>query len=262
MKKIIYNTNTFYGILPKITINNNFNHFSVEDEKYLYLKYIYNFSDNQIENKKNALKYFYNNIYLSNIYYLIKYYGFQYKWINILQDDIRLPDYTENSFKKENNHFVKDCNKNICSLGMDILKNGLLTPFYLREYNINNIKFYMPTGGKHRIYSLRQMPKEMIKNKKFLALIFPPDYWDNKIGINKNKYPLMLHDICTGFFYNSHLECYDFNDIEHYFKTFRAFSESMGDYIYHFKDEIKPNPIFNNQILFENFINNEKFTPN
>ena len=189
---------------------------------------------------ENDIYFQYYYLYPYLIYNIINNGFCNYEWMSFSSKNFLLKeDIAEIFFDVKNPYVTK--NKNILFLAEDILKRGLYFPFI--GYYLKN-KQYFVRLGKHRSYSISNHPT--CKNKDFL-FIHIPKYTSDKYSF-KNKI------IIPVFYPDGKIILRLTNNSETIFQSFIKFSDHLGNFMYKNRDIIKPNNIFNNKILFENFL--------
>lgn len=183
-------------------------------------------------------QYYYLYPYL--IYNIINNGFCDYEWMNFSSKRIVLKENIAETFFNVNNSYVTE-NKDILFLAEDILKQGLYFPFI--GYYIENKQYFVKLG-KHRAYSISNHP--ICKNKEFLFIHIPMYISD--------KYSFKDKIIIPMFYPDGKIILRSTNNSEIIFQSFMKFSDHLGNLMYKNRDMIKPNNIFNNKILFENFL--------
>lgn len=182
-------------------------------------------------------------IYITNIYLLLKTYNFHYNWFDI--DKEKFYSYYGNPQDFSNDRSNKTLLKykdNKIGLAKELLKNGMYFPFFYFTYQNKKIILM----GKHRLYSLIQLNKIQPIKQKFLFIELPAPWEVN--------FPLTNYCDCQ-YFSSQHLESYNlkiknYKDIT---DLLLATGDALGPII---KDlNVKPFKPFNNEYLFEEWIN-------
>ena len=184
----------------------------------------------------------YYNIYIYNLFYLIKIFNLKYTWININNEQFYEGVNLSYSYDFS---LLENSWKNKILLAEDILKNGMYTPIFY--YQFNNKKYIIL--GKHRIYSLILYNKIKPINKEFLFIELPHTekkylsnflffYWDNTYPLIKTKifssFQLINLLIVTGDLLSKYLQL----------------------------NKTIPSKIFNNKNNFEKWIQQQEFNIN
>lgn len=173
----------------------------------------------------------------------------EYKWINLLENKFECPIQVDPSmFINLNNSFLDEANNNKKLLGLNILENGMYFPFIsLKDKEKGNIQCLF---GKHRLYSLL-LNSTKLNNKKFLFLKTP---YLNMYEFNEKDY--LICKIKCPYIKRGQINYKDTKNHIELINYFLSFSDSLPNHIYLYRDKIKPNPIFNNEKLFKEFIEN------
>lgn len=191
--------------------------------------------------------YYYYCLLLHN---LIHNYNLSYEWLNL--NNYKFKNITGNKYKDFflKNKFLAKYNSNKKGLGLEILEKGNYFPFFILEDNEKKEKQILL--GKHRLYSLLSNKNEII-DKKFLFIKFP--YLTIKdIATNQQQQNKYIQSFTFDKGYNNFVIKY-YNEMGIFFRNFLYISDNLPNLIYFYKDNILPNPIFNDEKLFEEFIN-------
>lgn len=190
--------------------------------------------------------------YMVSLYYLINEYGCKWKFLNI--NEKTFLNGTNLRFDAfERNKYLKEYENNKIGLAEDILTKGMYFPYFIyglenEQPDENTIRLAL---GKHRLYSklLYQIKNETLIEKKFLFIYVP-----NELSLLKNIYPK-----------NPNYHFYTLKEDsaiirDHYFtesKKLMKFFDLTGGFLSNLllDSSIKTNPILNDPILFEKFIN-------
>lgn len=200
----------------------------------------------------------YNEIYPNFLLSLIQYCNFKPDWVDIstlTPCDAAQQDMTRSLDTWQfDNEYLNELLKDKVALGKDILINGMYFPFYGED----NLVGY----GGHRLISLQILQHIQPFNNQFLFIRYPKEYiaanWrrthpDLDLGtIDKNI------DIPFVNWNTQRVVIIQSNNIKTIIEGFTHISDILGDKIFYAKDFLKPNPIFNNPKLFEEFINGNK----
>lgn len=201
---------------------------------------------------------------------LIYYYYYYSKWLHALMKnhegtahwlspiDWPLEDIDENRVrtdmgKVDSNPFFRNTLKNVDKLGREIIRDGMYFPF---TFQINmNTKDPQLIFGRHRLYSLINVPKDIIQDKTFLFTYIPL--------IMPAFAPYQENFIIT---YTEPIDCYCFSkDFDQIFvsKCYNSFyswnymvsfCDTLSANLHPFLHLIPPNPIFNNKEKFNSFL--------
>lgn len=189
---------------------------------------------------KNDFYFQYYYLYPYLIYNIINNGFCNYEWMSFSSKKIFLKeDIAEIFFDVENSYVTE--NKDILFLAEDILKQGLYFPFI--GYYLEKEQYFVRLG-KHRAYSISNHPT--CKNKDFL-FIHIPRYITKKYSFKDKIIVPIFHP-------DGKIILRLTNNSETIFQSFIKFSDHLGNLMYKNRDIIKPNNIFNNKILFENFL--------
>lgn len=208
------------------------------------------------------IKEIYYTKYLFNIKQIIKHGLFNYSFKNIdeiIIDKNRNQNLEENFQNPLNNDlYLKSYSEDKIKLGQDILLNGTYWPLVCCENKI--------IEGAHRVFSLQCLNKIIPFNKKFLCLDMPwkfENYIFNKADIILNDnlekemeyYKLTLN--------NEILKVKGKNSYKVHENNFKLSSYLLNNAIFtinkQYPNFIIPNPIFNDEKLFEQFLKDESF---
>ena len=193
-------------------------------------------------------------MYIFNIWHLINTYKLKYYWFNIEENKWYngLKGALPHNFNGLNQDpWLKKYSFNKFKLGQDIINNGTFTPFFFQQ--INNYNFVRL--GRHRLYSLILNNRITPIKKNFLFIEFPlfQDIQNNET----------LEEIKT---WNQKLYFFDPARQKPILKQPKNQSEFFyimnqnGDILSHYfhRTKIKPFEGFNNEQIFNNWINNPK----
>lgn len=191
-----------------------------------------------MSDKKQANLYL---LYQYNLWHLINTYKLKYEWLDLSKEKFY------NGVKGQSssdwspaygNPWLNKYRPNKTGLAKEILADGMFTPIFYQR--INDRKYVII--GKHRLYSLLFYNAIYPINKKFLFIELPNEenpielkeqelIWFNEQGKTKKIIPKTLNEI-----------------------SFLLFD--TGDFLtsWLWKYEIKPNPVFSDEILFEEWL--------
>ena len=205
----------------------------------------------------SMIKNFYYLYYPFNIKQLLsENVGFSYKFLTISEVKLANPDFGSN-FLYDDNKYLNSVNDNKIKLAADILKNGTFWPMFMTKDG------YVEEG-QHRLYSLKKYNEEVSPVKrKFLFIEISHYFSTEKNMINyltnidyqnpKNIYAL---DNNYNFFIRQTISP---TDIEN--ECFKISSGFLNSLIFEINKKspnyIKPNPIFNDEKLFEKYLKDE-----
>lgn len=194
--------------------------------------------------KKNALS-FYQKEYLYNLYYLINTLGCKWEFIPFCNKNYNNGtnlDYRDFSIK---NKYLLMAQENKTKLAEDILKNGIIFPFFAFNLNYNN-KISI-AQGKHRIFSLLLYSKNnnCLIDKPFLWIELPQS---SKIFIPKNT--LCTYGLKTDSIKKIEM---DITDSQTLYQLLDFLGSSISTPFFN-NSSFQPNPIFQNENLFRQFI--------
>lgn len=210
--------------------------------------------------KYSDIKNFYENFYLFNIKQLCNI-GFYYDWRKI--EDVlcceqkKINNGQNFEIYSQRDYFLNYYKKNKINLGKDIIKNGTFWPLFL----CNN---YLMEGF-HRVYSLKLLKDITEFDKKFLCLNIPYDlniYLSNKnlLDLEDLENPINYYRIDLS---GSVILDKTKNSYTIFMETLKFSGDFLNNRIFQINKEypnyIKPNPVFNNEKLFEQFLKDESF---
>lgn len=213
-------------------------------------------------------KYFfiYNYYYLQLVHEIVNKLNCPYKWMNLYEWKKFFPFFVlnekriESSMKEDHdNAYLTRTLKDETYLGKDILKNGMYFPFFYQRKGDKEI----PLFGSHRIYSLLKCLQEnddikflCIDLTKFVTFYYHIEVTIDKAAfLQKINFPSYLPCFCVETLVeNSNLYKTTSNNQQICWEYFRRFNDSIGTIISNYSNFIKPNQIFNNINLWEQFI--------
>lgn len=186
---------------------------------------------------------FYNEYYLKSIYALIHNYNCEWEFLDLNNYKFLKPcEYRYTDFDRPN-RYLQAYKNNQLGLAENILNNGMLFPFFIlgskTEQKENYIKIAL---GIHRIYSLISCKSIM---PKFLFIYIP-----NKLNTSNIIYP-HIQKYEKGKCINQKFPITQSGIINHFDDTGREISQGLFNLL-----NYKGHPIFNNEELFKQFINN------
>lgn len=256
--------NNIVGIYQSDFILNDSIYKLIEEDSFIQLSQIY--SINYVSSKlyftsiESLVIYYYNYLYPLYIKELIKVQQLTSKWLNIeslIPTKVAIEHLNRNLETFQfTNEYLNELLKNdgLISLGQNILNEGMYFPFLGGNENVGY--------GSHRVLSLQALNQIIKINRPFLFLQFNDDiikqanYSHNQHSyIGQVAYPITIYlpDMATRIIYSIVT-----TNIHTIWYIFTYISDIIGENIYNVKDSIKPNPIFNNPELFEEFINGNK----
>jgi hypothetical protein len=210
--------------------------------------------------KYSDIKNFYENFYLFNIKQLCNI-GFYYDWRKI--EDVlcceqkKINNGQNFEIYSQRDYFLNYYKKNKINLGKDIIKNGTFWPLFLCDNYLME--------GFHRVYSLKLLKDITEFDKKFLCLNIPYDlniYLSNKnlLDLEDLENPINYYKVDLS---GSVILDKTKNSYIIFMETLKFSGDFLNNRIFQINKEypnyIKPNPVFNNEKLFEQFLKDESF---
>lgn len=210
--------------------------------------------------KYSDIKNFYENFYLFNIKQLCNI-GFYYDWRKI--EDVlcceqkKINNGQNFEIYSQRDYFLNYYKKNKINLGKDIIKNGTFWPLFLCDNYLME--------GFHRVYSLKLLKDIIEFDKKFLCLNIPYDlniYLSNKnlLDLEDLENPINYYKVDLS---GSVILDKTKNSYTIFMETLKFSGDFLNNRIFQINKEypnyIKPNPVFNNEKLFEQFLKDESF---
>lgn len=210
--------------------------------------------------KYSDIKNFYENFYLFNIKQLCNI-GFYYDWRKI--EDVlcceqkKINNGRNFEIYSQRDYFLNYYKKNKINLGKDIIKNGTFWPLFLCDNYLME--------GFHRVYSLKLLKDITEFDKKFLCLNIPYDlniYLSNKnlLDLEDLENPINYYKVDLS---GSVILDKTKNSYTIFMETLKFSGDFLNNRIFQINKEypnyIKPNPVFNNEKLFEQFLKDESF---
>lgn len=210
--------------------------------------------------KYSDIKNFYENFYLFNIKQLCNI-GFYYDWRKI--EDVlcceqkKINNGQNFEIYSQRDYFLNYYKKNKINLGKDIIKNGTFWPLFLCDNYLME--------GFHRVYSLKLLKDIIEFDKKFLCLNIPYDlniYLSNKnlLDLEDLENPINYYKVDLS---GSVILDKTKNSYTIFIETLKFSGDFLNNRIFQINKEypnyIKPNPVFNNEKLFEQFLKDESF---
>lgn len=208
--------------------------------------------------KYSDIKNFYENFYLFNIKQLCNI-GFYYDWRKI--EDVlcceqkKINNGQNFEIYSQRDYFLNYYKKNKINLGKDIIKNGTFWPLFLCDNYLME--------GFHRVYSLKLLKDIIEFDKKFLCLNIPYDlniYLSNKnlLDLKDLENPINYYKVDLS---GSVILDKTKNSYTIFMETLKFSGDFLNNRIFQINKEypnyIKPNPVFNNEKLFEQFLKDE-----
>lgn len=211
-------------------------------------KPVYNFSD---------IKNFYYKYYPFNIKQLLsENTGFSYKFLTISEVELANPEFGSN-FLYDDNKYLNSTNNDKIKLAVDILEKGTFWPMFMT-------KDRYVEEGQHRLYSLKKYNEEVSPVKRKFLFIedshffsFGENTVNSLVNIDyKNFKNIYALDTNYKFFIRQTLSPVDVEN-----ECFKISSGFLNSLIFEINrrhpNYIKPNPIFNDEKLFEKYLKDE-----
>lgn len=210
--------------------------------------------------KYSDIKNFYENFYLFNIKQLCNI-GFYYDWRKI--EDVlcceqkKINNGQNFEIYSQRDYFLNYYKKNKINLGKDIIKNGTFWPLFLCDNYL--------IEGFHRVYSLKLLKDIIEFDKKFLCLNIPYDlniYLSNKnlLDLEDLENPINYYKVDLS---GSVILDKTKNSYTIFMETLKFSGDFLNNRIFQINKEypnyIRPNPIINDEKLFEQFLKDESF---
>lgn len=211
---------------------------------------------------KEKIKDYYNFYYLENIKKIIQNEKIEYGFYN-LEKINNFFSFDPVSFHRnidyEKDLFLESFSQNKVLLAKNIIEIGTYWPFWGIKYN-NKIFI---VEGIHRIFSLQLLNKINKINKNFLCLILPISYSDYKKHNIKSQ---QKNNVPCDYFYLNNLSLIDKINLMDFYQIYEnilIFGMKLSNLIFKTNNKypnfIKPNPIFNDEELFKQFLKDESF---
>lgn len=168
------------------------------------------------------------------------------KFINIYKIYHHHKTHYFKNFDRDNGYLISN-QKDPYLLGKDILNRGSFWPFAARKREKNNEREII--FGKHRLYGLYCTKDDRLKDKKFLCLLIPSE---------KDRFKTYSHKIKMYYFLD---RTYEIETNKHHLleNAWSSNADTLSATFYKFDKlgtPIEPNPILNDENLFQQFINN------